>query len=80
MSDHAIHHGTRGACVREPASATPYVPAAGWLAMIARIFRTFEERRILSSLDDRMLSDIGLNRLEAEREFARAPWDIEPRS
>jgi len=76
MSGHVIHGS---ACVREAASVTIDAPASGWLARITRAFRAIEERRILSSLDDRMLSDIGVNRLEAEREAARVPWDIETR-
>ena len=76
MSGHVIH---RGAFAREAAGkGTPRVPANGWLAMVARMVRAIEERRILSTLDDRMLADIGVNRLEAEREMGRAPWDIAP--
>jgi len=75
MSGHVIH---RGAFARG-AAATSGVPASGWLAMVARMVRAIEERRILATLDDRMLSDIGVNRLEAEREMGRAPWDIAPR-
>ncbi|HEY8611587.1 MAG TPA: DUF1127 domain-containing protein [Roseomonas sp.] len=76
MSGHVI---PGGAFVRGAASATRRVPVKGWLAALARMARAIEERRILASLDDRMLSDIGLNRLEAEREVARAPWDIRQR-
>jgi uncharacterized protein YjiS (DUF1127 family) len=77
MSGHVIH---RGAFAREAAGeGAPGVPASGWLAMVARMVRAIEERRILATLDDRMLADIGANRLEAEREMARAPWDISPR-
>ncbi|WP_424137419.1 DUF1127 domain-containing protein [Roseomonas chloroacetimidivorans] len=75
MSGHVIH---RGAFARE-AAATRRVPAFGWLAMLERMVRVIEERRLLATLDDRMLSDIGINRLEAEREAARAPWDIRQR-
>jgi uncharacterized protein YjiS (DUF1127 family) len=76
MSGHAIHSGT---CVRETASVTRRIPASGWLTMLARMLRAIEERRILATLDDRMLSDIGVNRLEADREAGRAPWDIQSR-
>lgn len=75
MSDHALHPGS---LLREGGAATR-VPAAGWLAFVARMARAIEERRILATLDDRMLADVGLNRLDAERESARAPWDIQPR-
>ena len=75
MSGHVIH---RGAFAGTGVHATR-VPASRWLAMVSRMTRAIEERRILASLDDRMLADIGINRLEAERETARAPWDIAPR-
>ena len=83
MSGH-VTHGS--AFARGAASATRRVPAPGWLTRhrvdegwfntVARMVRGIEERRILATLDDRMLADIGLNRLEAERESARAPWDL----
>jgi len=73
MSGHVIH---RGALARDGAAATRRGPASAWLAALARMIRVIEERRALASLDDRMLADIGLNRLEAERETARAPWDL----
>ena len=79
-------HVTHGSAFAREATANRRVPAPGWLAyqrpaqgwlgMVARMARAIEERRILATLDDRMLADIGLNRLEAERESARAPWDI----
>jgi len=76
MSGHVIHRGAfAGSGARTGVPATG-APASRWLAMVARMARAIEERRILASLDDRMLSDIGINRLEAEREMARAPWDI----
>jgi uncharacterized protein YjiS (DUF1127 family) len=34
------------------------------------------ERRLLMSLDDRMLRDIGLSRCDASVEARRSPWDI----
>ena len=54
--------------------------ASGWLRALACMLRAVEERRILATLDDRMLADVGLNRLDAEREVARAPWDLERRN
>lgn len=87
MSGHVIRGS---AFARGAASADRRVPvrgwlgqrrmAQGWLGMVARMARAIEERRILATLDDRMLADIGLNRLQAERESARAPWDISGRS
>jgi uncharacterized protein YjiS (DUF1127 family) len=83
-------HVTHGSAFAREASANRRVPAPGWLAqqhmaqrwlgMVARMTRAIEERRILSTLDDRMLADIGLNRLEAEREATRAPWHLPGRN
>jgi uncharacterized protein YjiS (DUF1127 family) len=50
--------------------------AAGWLGWLATMLHAIESRRRLAELDDRMLKDIGLDRLEALREVGRAPWDI----
>ncbi|MBP0447201.1 DUF1127 domain-containing protein [Roseomonas sp. SSH11] len=81
MSGHVI---TRSALAREACSAARRVPARhgrafGWFQGISHMLRVIEERRILATLDDRMLSDVGLNRLEVEREIARAPWDLDRR-
>jgi len=81
MSGHILpSHGL----VRGAAPATRRVPSGrgtgpGWLAALLRMARAVEERRTLASLDDRMLADIGINRLEAERESARSPWDVRQR-
>ncbi|SHK51543.1 protein of unknown function [Roseomonas rosea] len=76
MSGHVV---SSSALARGATFVTRRVPAQGWLAMVARMARAIEERRILATLDDRMLADIGINRLEAERETARVPWDLERR-
>jgi uncharacterized protein YjiS (DUF1127 family) len=36
----------------------------------------WRERRLLASLDDRALKDIGLNRCDVERETGRSPLDL----
>ena len=72
MSGHALPNA---ACAKVAAPTFRRVAVSGWMTVFGRLFRTIEERRILATLDDRMLADIGLNRLEAERETARAPWD-----
>jgi uncharacterized protein YjiS (DUF1127 family) len=85
MSGHVIPNS---ALARRDISATRRVPAKLWMTKgwmtwfgtVARMVRAIEERRILSTLDDRMLSDIGLNRLEAEREATRAPWHLPGRN
>ena len=86
MSGHVTHGSAlaRGAALgtrRGPASGwlAHHRFAQGWLGMVSRMTRAIEERRILATLDDRMLADIGLNRLDATREAARAPWDIQGR-
>ena len=78
MSGHVIPHP---ALVRsEAARALPVGRAravAGlWLETLHRITRAVEERRLLATLDDRMLADIGVSRSEAYRESNRAPWDV----
>jgi uncharacterized protein YjiS (DUF1127 family) len=50
----------------------------GWSALLRRLVMMVETRMQLQELDDRMLQDIGLNRHDAAREAARAPWDIGP--
>jgi len=46
--------------------------AAQWLM---RAYAVHKQRRALRGLSDRQLRDIGLNRIEAEREASRAFWD-----
>lgn len=43
---------------------------------LADMFAVYRERRALSRLDDRALSDIGLTREEAELEVNRPIWDV----
>jgi len=45
---------------------------AQWLK---RTYAVHQQRRALRGLNDRQLRDIGLERLEAEREASRAFWD-----
>lgn len=45
---------------------------------LARAARAFESRRHLAAMDDRMLSDIGISRLDALAEAGRRPWDVMP--
>lgn len=51
----------------------------GWLAWLAHCLMAIQTRRHLSEMDDRMLKDIGITRLDAMREAGRSPWDITPR-
>lgn len=47
-------------------------PRLGFWAM----FRAFQTRRQLAHMDDRMLRDIGISRVDALREADRLPWDL----
>jgi uncharacterized protein YjiS (DUF1127 family) len=62
----------------------PFHPAAGASARrgggglaraLGRMARAIRTRRQLAAMDQRMLSDIGMSRLDALREAGRAPWD-----
>lgn len=53
----------------------PKAPRPGLRAMLQAI-RT---RRQLAGMDDRMLRDIGISRVDALREAERLPWDLTPR-
>ncbi len=61
----------------------PRTPLRAWhnavryLAMMMQARRT---RRILATMDPRLLKDIGVSRADAQTEVARAAWDIGPRS
>ena len=50
--------------------ATPRLP--GFRAML----RAAITRRQLAQMDDRMLKDIGISRLDALSEADRLPWDL----
>jgi uncharacterized protein YjiS (DUF1127 family) len=49
--------------------------AAKW-AHLRFAMRVARERRMLASLDDAALKDIGLNRGDVERETSRSPMDL----
>jgi uncharacterized protein YjiS (DUF1127 family) len=44
-------------------------------ARVAEIVRAVRTRRLLATMDDRLLADIGVSRGEALFEATRAPWD-----
>jgi len=54
-----------------PAPA-PKAPRLGFRAM----FRALQTRRQLAEMDDRMLRDIGISRVDALQEADRLPWDL----
>ncbi|WP_376087708.1 DUF1127 domain-containing protein [Roseomonas sp. CCTCC AB2023176] len=78
MSGHVIPHPALARTgVAHAAQAGRARAVTGmWLGMLNRMTRAIEERRLLATLDDRMLSDIGVTRSEAYRESGRAPWDL----
>ena len=59
---------------------TPHLPwprlALGWLPQPREMLRAIATRRQLAEMDDRMLRDIGISRVDALAEAERAPWDL----
>jgi uncharacterized protein YjiS (DUF1127 family) len=51
----------------------PSLPA---LPSLRVMLRTATTRRYLAEMDDRMLKDIGISRMDARLEAERLPWDI----
>ena len=49
-------------------------PVAAAVALIARWIERARQRRALAALDDHTLRDIGITRVEAEREAGRPFW------
>jgi len=47
-----------------------------WFALLALRFEIQQERRDLAQLPDHLLKDIGVDRVDAERESARDFFDI----
>jgi len=62
---------SRGLGHPAPARAPPPGLRARW--------RDIQPRRQLAGMDDRMLHDIGISRLDALHEAERLPWDLTPR-
>jgi uncharacterized protein YjiS (DUF1127 family) len=54
---------------------TPKAPRLGFWTMV----RALQTRRQLTEMDDRMLRDIGISRVDALHEADRLPWDLTPR-
>ena len=49
-------------------------PFAQLARHVAAYLRALESRRALARMDDHMLSDIGISRVQAEFEVNRKPW------
>jgi uncharacterized protein YjiS (DUF1127 family) len=59
------------------AHARPALPAkAGWTVRVGQMLRAMRTRTYLCEMDDRMLKDIGVSRMDASREANRWPWDL----
>ena len=62
----------------------PFSPARptwpGLWHRIAAVWRDAATRRMLSQLDDRALSDIGISRAQAQFTVERPVWDLTPNS
>lgn len=63
--------------------ARPWFSPSGFAGQIWRLIVSFElalrvrrERRLLATLDERALKDIGFNRGDACAEAARSFWDV----
>lgn len=74
-----VTHGSRVYARHRPAQVrrNRYRPR-GVIAVFARLIALWtdraRQRRILAAMDDRLLSDIGVTRLEAEREARKPFW------
>ncbi|MBL6456994.1 DUF1127 domain-containing protein [Belnapia sp. T6] len=53
-------------------------PSRPVLPGLRAMLRAAITRRQLAEMDERMLSDIGISRVDALREADRLPWDIGP--
>lgn len=62
-----------------PALRRKAVAGNTWLDWLGQALRAVTTRRYLAEMDDRMLKDIGLTRMDAAEEANRAPWDFGPR-
>lgn len=49
---------------------------AAFLHRLRCAWQVVSTRHVLAEMDDRMLSDIGISRAEAQLEANRAPWDV----
>ena len=69
------HVNTRAPVERAEAGWMPDFVIAG-LKSLRRGMQRFRQRRALSLLDERMLRDIGLSRLDVEQEITKPFWQV----
>ena len=56
-----------------------FAPAQAPRPGLRAMWRAIQTRRQLAEMDDRMLRDLGISRLDALHEAERLPWDLAPR-
>ncbi|TCZ57146.1 DUF1127 domain-containing protein [Roseicella aquatilis] len=56
-----------------------FTPARAPRLGLRAMWRAIQTRRQLAEMDDRMLRDIGISRVDALHEAERLPWDLTPR-
>ena len=65
------------AILNAPIRALPWLrPNLPKLPGLGAMLRAAVTRRYLVEMDDRMLKDIGISRVDALREAERLPWDL----
>jgi uncharacterized protein YjiS (DUF1127 family) len=65
------------------ATANARTPFLSWTRLsrpawpsLRAMLRAIATRRQLAGMDDRMLRDVGISRVDALREAGRLPWDL----
>lgn len=48
------------------------------VARLREVHCAIESRRLLATMDEQMLGDIGISRGQAQHEINRKPWDVTP--
>ncbi len=67
-----------GLILTRPMATTRPNALGAFARALAQAFRVATTRRALAEMDERMLRDIGISRVDALREAARKPWDQAP--
>ena len=67
-----------GLILTRPMATTRPPALRAFARALTQAFRVAMTRQELAGMDDRMLRDIGITRVDALREAARKPWDAAP--
>ena len=67
-----------GLILTRPMATTRPAALRTFARALTQAFRVAMTRQELAGMDDRMLRDIGITRVDALREAARKPWDAAP--